>query len=103
MQTTIGKGTRWKFSKKAPTPMMMGFEPELDKSLGLWSNDHTFNQELIGMLRWVIELGQADILFEASRLSQYQLVQEKDTRNNPCTLETIPKILVVHEMEAHRA
>ena len=83
-KTTIGKGTRWKFSKKAPTPMIVGFEPELDESPELRSNDHTFYQELIGMLRRAIELGQADILFEVSLLSQYQIVQEKDTRNNLC-------------------
>ena len=72
VQSTISKGTRWKFSKKAPTPMVMGFEPELDESPELEATAHTFYQELIGMLRWAIELGRVDILFEVSLLSQYQ-------------------------------
>jgi len=60
-KTTIGKGTRSKFYIHL---WWWGFEPELDDSPKLRSNDHMFYQELIRLLRWAIELVQVDILYE---------------------------------------
>ena len=56
----------------AVQPMATGFVPELDDSPELDAGDHTTVQELIGILRWAIELGRVDICHEVSILSQFQ-------------------------------
>ena len=57
---------------KVTTPMNDIFSPELDESEELSSEDVTFYQEIIGMLRWAIVIGRIDINFEISLLSSYQ-------------------------------
>ena len=52
--------------------MSTGYEPELDGSAELDKENHTYFQELIGVLRWATEIGRVDILLEISLLSQYQ-------------------------------
>ena len=54
------------------TPMNNTYTPELDVTEELSSDDMTFFQELIGVLRWATEIGRVDILLEVSLLSQYQ-------------------------------
>ena len=61
-----------KLTNKAFTPMVQSYKPELDESDELDSNGITMYQELIGELRWAIELGRVDILHEISILSTYQ-------------------------------
>ena len=75
--TTVKTSLKSKFKdyelpKNATSPMTSGFIPELDDSRELDSDEITFFQEMIGMLRWAIELGQVDILHEVSILLQYQ-------------------------------
>ena len=59
---------------KADTPMSgkHSYYPELDNSDELEGEDLTYYQELIGILRWAIELGRVDINHEVSVLSQFQ-------------------------------
>lgn len=60
---------------KLPSPttsMSSQAVPELDSSIELNHTDITFYQELIGMLRWAIELGRVDIYVEVSLLSAHQ-------------------------------
>jgi hypothetical protein len=57
---------------KIDTPMSSNYTPETDLSTELNAEDITFFQEMIGMLRWAIELGRVDILLEVSMLSAYQ-------------------------------
>ena len=52
--------------------MATGFVPELDDSPELDADDRTTVQELIGILRWAIELGRVNICHEVSILSQFQ-------------------------------
>lgn len=66
------KERKMKFNNKAVTPIHQGYKPELDQSQLLNSADITFFQELIGMLRWAIEIGRVDIYHEVSILSTYQ-------------------------------
>ena len=56
---------------KVDTPMSNYYTPELDVTKELGSDDVTFYQELIGVLRWATEIGRVDILLEVSLLSQY--------------------------------
>ena len=52
--------------------MVTSYFTELDGSHELELGDLKFDQELIGMLRWSMELGRVDILHETSLMSQYQ-------------------------------
>ena len=52
--------------------MPQGYHPELDESDELERDDITMYQELIGILRWAVEIGRVDILTELSLLSAYQ-------------------------------
>ena len=61
------------------------YVPELDDLIELDTEDISFYQELIGILRWAIEIGRVDIHTEVSMLSSYQVIKqhsEKDTQNN---------------------
>ena len=66
------KNKVWKLPKKAATPMLANYVPELDASPELEPDDIQYYQELIGMLRWATELGRVDVLHEVALLSQYQ-------------------------------
>ena len=68
------KGTKWTLPKKANTPMVNGYHPELDDSPELEADDITRYQELIGIVRWATEIGRVDVVHEISILSQYQAV-----------------------------
>ena len=61
-----------KFPSRAVTPMIQGYAPELDASEELESKGVTFFQELIGILRWAIEIGRVDIYLEVSMISAFQ-------------------------------
>jgi hypothetical protein len=56
---------------KCYTPLCTDYLPEDDVSPGLDQDDTTYYQELIGVLRWAIELGQIDISCEVSMLSSH--------------------------------
>ena len=47
------------------------YRPELDTSQECDDDQTNFYQNLIGVLRWIIELGRIDIAFEVSTLSRY--------------------------------
>jgi len=48
------------------------YQPEMDGSPELGSENHKYYQELIGIMRWATELGRVDIVLEISLFSQYQ-------------------------------
>ena len=61
------------FGKKAgERPFPANYRPELDVSPVLGEELRGRYLQLIGVLRWAIELGRVDILVEVSVLSQYQ-------------------------------
>lgn len=66
----ISKG--YKLPSKVSTPMSAESCPELDQTAELEPDNITFFQEIIGILRWLIELGRVDILTEVAMLSSYQ-------------------------------
>ena len=47
------------------------YRPEIDTSLECNDTQGTYYQNLIGVLRWIVELGHIDIHYEVSVLSQY--------------------------------
>lgn len=61
------------FGKKAgERPFPANYRPELDVSPLLGEELHSRYLQLIGILRWAIELGRVDIITEVSVLSQHQ-------------------------------
>ena len=59
------------FPTRCYTPLTTGYRPEDDISPELDADDTTYYQELIGILRWAIELGRIDIGCEVSMLSSH--------------------------------
>jgi hypothetical protein len=57
--------------KQNDTPFKTGYRPEMDDTEELNGEDITYFQELIGILRWAIELGRIDIALEVSMLSSH--------------------------------
>jgi hypothetical protein len=57
--------------KKIQTPLSHGYRPELDFSLELDSQRTNYFQVLIGILRWIVELGRVDIMVPVTMLSRY--------------------------------
>jgi hypothetical protein len=56
---------------RATTPIQAGYRPELDESAELNLSGMRYYQELIGVLRWAVELGRIDIMMEVSMLSSH--------------------------------
>ena len=55
----------------AKTPLADGYRPEVDESRELSSRALNYYQGLIGVLRWICELGRVDILHSVSIMSRY--------------------------------
>ena len=56
---------------KCRTPLSSGYRPELDTSPELKAEGLQRYQELIGILRWAVELGRVNILLETSLISTH--------------------------------
>ena len=57
--------------KKAENPLKMGYDPELDTSSELDPDAASYYLNTIGILRWMIKLGQIDIITKVSLLSSH--------------------------------
>ena len=62
---------RWKMPSKADTPLTTTYRPELDVSRELNEVDAAYYQSLIGILRWMVELGRVDVCLEVSMMSSH--------------------------------
>ena len=60
-----------KLVAKAPTPLSNGYRPEIDMSPELESADASYYHSLIGVLRWMVELGRVDMCIEVSMMSSH--------------------------------
>ena len=56
---------------KCVTPLKSGYRPEMDDTPELKADGLQYYQELIGVLRWAVELGRVDILLETSLMSAH--------------------------------
>ena len=70
VEEVLGR-TDQRLPTKCGTPLKSGYQPELDTSQELKQNDLQRYQELIGMLRWAVELGRVDILLETALVSTH--------------------------------
>ena len=57
--------------RKASTSMPTSYRPELDISDELPENEATYYQNLIGILRWIVELGRIDIHMAVAMMSHH--------------------------------
>jgi len=60
-----------KLPTRAETPIQTSYRPELDVTPLLSPTDASYYQSLVGMLRWMVELGRVDICLEVSMMSSY--------------------------------
>ena len=56
---------------KVNTPLSSGYRPELDSTPELNAERQNYYQGLVGVLRWICELGRLDILMPISLMSRY--------------------------------
>jgi hypothetical protein len=56
---------------KVATPLAANHRPELDASGELDGRRANYYQGLIGILRWIVELGRVDVMVGVSMLSRY--------------------------------
>ena len=56
---------------KYKTPLKSGYWPELDVSQELKADRVQYYMELIGVLRWAVEIGQVNILYETPIMSTH--------------------------------
>ena len=61
----------WRLPTKAETPMKLTYQPELDVSPELSTEESSYYQSLIGVLRWIVELGRIAICLEVSMMSSH--------------------------------
>jgi hypothetical protein len=57
--------------RASSAPISKDYRPELDTSPELDSDEGTYYQSLIGILRWMVEMGRVDICCEVSMLSSF--------------------------------
>lgn len=57
--------------KKAEQPFKPGYRPEIDVSRELNQEEASYYQSLIGILRWIVELGRVDVNLEVSMMSSH--------------------------------
>ena len=60
-----------KLLAKAPAPFQNNYRPEIDMTEELGEDDTAYYNSLIGVLRWIVELGRVDINTEVSMLSSH--------------------------------
>lgn len=58
-------------SRDTHAPMKSGYRPELDDTELLKDDDASHFASMIGMLRWIVEMGRIDVAVEVSMLSSY--------------------------------
>ena len=58
VETYLGKQDRWKMPNSDETPMVTSYRPELYVSPVLGPHNESYYIPLIGILRWIVELGR---------------------------------------------
>ena len=64
-------GGTYKLPKHAPNPFHMGYKPELDVSTPLEPELASYYQSVIGVMRWMCEIGRIDLALEVSMMSSH--------------------------------
>ena len=67
----------WKMPNEADTPLTTSYKPDLDVSRELNVDDAAYYQSLVGILRWIVELGGVDVCLEVSMMSSHLALLRK--------------------------
>ena len=70
LEEYLGKKVK-KIPAKALTPLSSKYRPEVDISEELGEDEGSYYHSLIGVLSWIVELGQVEICCELSMMSSY--------------------------------
>ena len=62
---------KYSFPKKAPDAFPVGYQPEIDISEPLNPEEASYYASVIGIMRWMVEIGRIDIATELSLLSSH--------------------------------
>ena len=62
---------------RAGAPLSNGYRPEVDVTEELGESEASYYHSLIGVLRWIVELGRADICTEVSMMSSHLALPRK--------------------------
>ncbi|KAL7526268.1 LOW QUALITY PROTEIN: hypothetical protein ACHAXR_003858, partial [Thalassiosira sp. AJA248-18] len=62
---------RYTIPKSAPNPFVYEYDPDLDTSAPCDPDQASYYMSIIGVLRWIVELGRIDINTKVSLLSSY--------------------------------
>ena len=71
VESYLDEQDKWSMPKKAETPMTTSYRPELDVTPELAPKEAAYYMSLIGILRWMVELGRVDICLEVSMMSSH--------------------------------
>jgi hypothetical protein len=71
VETFLATQERWRTPSKAETPLQTSYRPELDVTPELQPIEAAYYMSLIGILRWIVELGRVDICLEVSMMSSH--------------------------------
>ena len=64
--------------KKLSTPFHADYHPDEDDSNKIEESEIGHFQHMLGMLRWIVELGQIDIITEVSTLASHMACPRED-------------------------
>ena len=83
VEESVGKpkNSHLKILSKAEAPLTMSYRPELDVSPELTPRDSAYDQSLIGILQWIVELGRIVICLEVSMMSSHLAMPRKGHLN----------------------
>ena len=76
MEEYLGK-KRKKLPAKALTPLSSKYRPEVDISEEIGEDEGSYYHSLIGVLRWILELGRVDICCELSMIYSHLALPRK--------------------------
>ena len=62
---------KYYLTKMAPNPFVVGYRPETDMTDPLDTDRASYYQTMIGVMRWMVEIGRIEIATECSLMSSY--------------------------------
>ena len=76
----------YEFIANAPNPFPLGYEPCMDVSPLLSSDEASYFQTIIGVMSWIVDLGRIYIAVEVSQLSYFLSMPRQGHLVMHCTL-----------------
>ena len=71
VESYLNAQDKYSMPRRAETPMTTSYRPELDVTPELDPTKAAYYMSLIGILRWMVELGRVDICLEVSMMSSH--------------------------------